>query len=309
MKTIALKPFVLFVSLCLVFLSLIGCPPQENKTVPAQKSDVSVNTITDATGIPLILPITTQRIISLAPSITENIKILHCENALVGRTDFCKSAKPAESIGNIIEPSIEKIISLKPDLVMATKEGNRPQTIQRLRGLQVPVFVFGESNSWEDIESNFRLYGKLLNKTNESEKVLTDVTAELSQSLVTITDIGSLQKMFIQLNVTPLITAGRNTFINDIIKYAGGRNIAADSILPWPTLSVEEIIQRNPDVIIISDMGQITEQAKQMWQQERFAGVSAVKNKKIYVMESDLLCQPTPINFIMAVRQVSECLK
>jgi len=109
--------------------------------------------------------------------------------------------------------------------------------------------------------------------------------------------------------LTPLMTAGRNTFINEIINYANGRNIAADSILPWPTLSVEEIIQRNPDVIIISDMGQITEQAKQMWQEERFTGVSAVKNKRIYVIDADSLCQPTPINFIKAVRQMREYLK
>ncbi|MBI4711804.1 MAG: ABC transporter substrate-binding protein [Planctomycetes bacterium] len=100
------------------------------------------------------------------------------------------------------------------------------------------------------------------------------------------------------------MTAGPNTFINDIIKYGYGRNIAADSKISWPTLSVEEIIRRNPNVIIISDMGGMTEQAKAMWQEERFAGIPAVKSKRIYVMESELLCQPTPTNFIKAVKQI-----
>ena len=117
------------------------------------------------------------------------------------------------------------------------------------------MFVFGETNSWKDMESNFRLYGKLLDKVNEAEDILKPIKAEL-----TTPEPCALfwPKVFIQLNVTPLMTAGRNTFINEMINCAGGRNIAADSILPWPTLSVEEIIQRNPDVIIISDMGQIT---------------------------------------------------
>lgn len=301
--------FAVLVSLWLVLVSLVGCPPQKNKDVPVQKPGAAINAVTDATGISFTLPITSERIISLAPAITENLKILNAQNRIVGRTDFCTGIS-ATSIGNLLEPSIEKIVELKPDLVLASKDGNRPQIVDKLRSLNISVFVFGETNSWRDIENNFRLCGKLLGKTNETEKILTDIQSELSR-------IESMYKMlshypkavFVQLNITPLMTAGRNTFINEIINYAGGRNIAADSILPWPILSVEELILRNPHIVIISDMGQITAQAKQMWGEERFADVSAVKNKKIYVMESDLLCQPTPINFIKAVRQMREYLK
>jgi len=308
MKIIALKTFGLLVLLGIVFLSLIGCSPQKDQVtpvpVPSQKTDVVINSITDATGISFTLPVTSQRIISLAPAITENIKILNAQNRIVGRTDFCKLDGNVATIGNLLEPSIEKMVELNPDLVLATKDGNRPQIVERLRSLGIKVFVFGETNSWKDIECNFRICGKLLGKVNESEDILKSINNELPSVYN-----GYTSRVFIQLNVTPLMTAGRNTFINEIINYANGRNIAADSILPWPTLSVEEIIQRNPDVIIISDMGQITEQAKQMWQEERFTGVSAVKNKRIYVIDADSLCQPTPINFIKAVRQMREYLK
>ena len=297
---------MLIAFLSIIVLSLIGCPQGNEKNAPVQKADLSVNVITDATGISFTLPITSGRIISLAPSITENIKILNVQNRVVGRTDFCNIDGNVVSIGNLLEPSIEKMVVLKPDLVLATKDGNRPQIVEKLRSLNIAVFVFGETNSWKDIETNFRLCGKLLDKVNETEEILNPIKTEL----LPVTPVASsLLKVFVQLNVTPLMTAGRNTFINEIINYSGGYNIASDSILPWPTLNVEEIIQRNPDVIIISDMGQITEQAKQMWQQERFVGVSAVKNKKIYVMDSDSLCQPTPINFIKAVRQMREYLK
>lgn len=304
MKTVAVKTFVLFASLGLVFLSIIGCPQQKDRVAPAQKQDASINVITDATGIFFTLPIMSQRIISLAPAITENIKILNAQNRIVGRTDFCKLDGNVASIGNLLEPSIEKMVGLKPDLVLATKDGNRPQIVEKLRSLSIAVFVFGETNSWKDIETNFRLSGKLLDKANEAEDILKPINNEL-----TSVHNGYSPGVFVQLNVTPLMSAGRNTFINEIVMYAGGRNIASDSVLAWPTLNVEEIIQRNPDIIIISDMGQITEQAKQMWQQERFVDVSAVKNKRIYVMDSDSLCQPTPINFIKAVRQMREWLK
>lgn len=287
------------------YLFIIGCPQQSRHNVP-KESETSVNTIIDATGISFTLPVQSHRIISLAPSITENIKIVKTESKLVGRTDFCKVPPAMPSVGTILEPSIEKIIDLKPDLVLASKDGNRPQVVEKIRELNIPVFVFGESNSWKDIENNFRLCGKLLDKANESDGILKPIQAEL---LPITSSTSFLPKLFVQLNVTPLMTAGRNTFINEIIYYAGGQNIASDSILPWPILNVEEIIRKNPDVIIISDMGQITEQAKKMWEEERFANINAVKNRRIYVMESDLLCQPTPVNFINAVRKMREYLE
>jgi iron complex transport system substrate-binding protein len=286
-----------------------GCPQKPTPEIAPKEIEppiIQISNLIDGTGVVFRLPLQTHRIISLSPSITENIKILNAENKLVGRTDYCKGLSAIASVGTMLEPSLEKIVSLKPDLVLATKDGNRLQSVNKLRELGITVFVPGESNSWKDIENNFRLCGKLLDKANESEEILKHITAEL-----TIPPPRTLfwPKVFIQLNVTPLITAGKNTFINDMINYANGINIASDSILPWPILNVEEIIQRNPDIIIISDMGQITEQAKKMWDEERFAGINAVKNQKIFLIESDLLCQPTPLNFINAVRKIREYLK
>ncbi|MBI4711803.1 MAG: ABC transporter substrate-binding protein [Planctomycetes bacterium] len=160
--------------LMLLACCLVGCPKNE----PAHPS-VSADTIVDATGISFKLPVSTGRIISLAPSITENIKTLDAQGSLVGRTDFCKITDVA-SVGTILEPSIEKIISLKPDLILATKEGNNPKTVERLRGLKAEMFVFGESNSWDDIKSNFRLCGRLLDKSAKAEQILKDIQDELS---------------------------------------------------------------------------------------------------------------------------------
>lgn len=287
----------------IIVLAFTGCPQGNGKNAPGPRADLPINLITDATGIHFPLPVSAQRIVSLAPAITENLKILDAQGRIVGRTDFCKMDGNVPTVGNLLEPSIEKAVELKPDLVLASKDGNRPQVVDKLRSLGITVFVFGETNSWKDMESNFRLYGKLLDKINEAEEILKQVNNEL----LSIHN-GSAAKVFIQLNVTPLMTAGRKTFINEMINYAGGRNVAVDSILPWPVLSIEDIIIRDPDVIIISDMGQITSQARQMWAENRFAGISAVKSGKIWVMDADWLCQPTPLNFIISVRKIKEHL-
>lgn len=298
-----MKKFILPIVFLGGWWLLCGCPQKPERTmVGVPQGEI----ISDATGISFSLPLKNQRIISLAPSITENIKILKSENYLVGRTDFCKMPVSISSVGTIIDPSVEKIITLKPDLVFATKEGNRPQSVEKLRELGVAVFVFGESNSWVDIKNNFLLCAKLLGKTAEAEIVIKTIENELSQ-IRTSPDVPV--RVLVQLNVTPLISAGRNTFVDDIITYAQGYNIASESALPWPVLSIEEVFRRNPEIIIISDMGNITAQAKQMWLDEKFADISAVKNKKVYVMDSDLLCQPTPVHFITAVRNLREHLK
>jgi iron complex transport system substrate-binding protein len=295
--------YILLVAIIYVIAS-VGCPQQKNK-----ESIRKIDIISDATGEFFALPIMNYRIISLAPSITENIKILKAENQLVGRTDFCKVANNIISVGTILEPSIEKIVDLKPDLVLATREGNRLQTVERLRELQVPIFVFGESNSWDDVQRDFLLCGRLFDKEREAEKILESIKYELSRISTAQNTIAHLPRVFIQLNITPLMTAGNGTFINEIIKFSHGDNIAKDSKVPWPILNVEDIIKKNPEIIIISGMDTVTTMAKEMWLESRFADIDAVRDKKIYEIESDLLCQPTPINFIIAIRKIREYLK
>lgn len=282
--------------LLIVIVALLlgpGCP---NKgTTPPTDAE----SILDATGVSYGST-SAQRIISLAPDITANIRIMAAEDRLIGRTDYCNTSKEIPSVGNILEPSIEKIVALKPDIVLATKEGNQPATVAKLRQLGIKVFVFGESNSWQTVQDNFTLLGRLIGKEVPAKEMM----ANLSRELVKIKENMAAQvpEIFIQLNTTPLMTAGPDTFINEIIRYAGAKNIADGSATKWPVFSIEEIIRRDPDMIIISDMGEITKTAQETWQ--KFPNLKAVKDNHIYVMKADLLCQPTPDNFVAAVTQI-----
>lgn len=270
-----------------------GCPGKESQ------SSAGTESIVDATGVSYgaALP---QRIISLAPDITANLRIIVPEDRLVGRTDYCNTSKDIPSVGNILEPSIEKIISLKPDIVLATKEGNQPATVTKLRQLGIKVFVFGESNSWQSVQNNFLLLGRLAGEEIKAKKLLNALAARVKD--IQTNKRRTESKIFIQLNATPLMTTGNDTFISDIIRHAGARNIADGSVTKWPVFSLEEIIRSDPDMIIISDMGEITKTAQEMWQ--KFPNLKAVRNNHIYVMKADLLCQPTPDNFVNAVEQI-----
>lgn len=277
----------------IVILCLIGCPRNEPVQPPAP-----TEIIKDDTGVSFGLPMTPTRIISLAPAITENIKLLGAQSRLVGRTNFCKVSGNVDKVGTILEPSIEKMVSLKPDIVLATKEANNPATITKLRKLGIKAFVFGESLSWQTVEENFRLMGKLFGESDKAEQII----KTLQERLNGLTKSDSAPKILVQLNTTPLMTSGPDTFINDIIAQAGGVNIAADSPLKWPVFSLEAVIKLDPDIIVISDMGSETTAAREIWQ--RFPELTAVKNNHIHIMESDFLCQPTPANFVKGVEQM-----
>ena len=282
-----------FYALFLILL-ITNCPARKN-------ASQNMGGPADATGV-VYSGKAPNRIISLAPSLTENLKLIIPLDRLVGRTDYCNTPNQIPSVGNIMEPSIERIVALKPDTVLATKEGNQPAVINKLRELGIKVFVFGESDSWKTVQDNFRLMGKLLDEEAKAESILSDLNRQLSKARKNM--IANSRKIFVQLNNNPLMTAGNNTFINDIIRYAGCRNIAEDAVNKWPVFNIEEVIRRNPDLIIISEMGQMTPTAKDMWQ--NFPELEAVKSKRIYVMPAELMCQPTPANFVRAVVQIIE---
>ncbi|MFA5795063.1 MAG: ABC transporter substrate-binding protein [Candidatus Brocadiia bacterium] len=278
----------------LLGLLITGCPARKDATP-------DTTGLADATRIVYSVR-TPGRIISLAPALTENLKLILPLDRLVGRTDYCNTPAQIPSVGNIMEPSIERILALNPDIILATKEANQPAVIHKLRELGLKVFVFGESDSWKMVQDNFLLMGKLLGEESKASAILSNLNQQLSKVREHV-PVGSC-KVFIQLNNNPLMTAGNNTFINDIIKHTGCRNIAEDAANKWPVFNIEEVIRRAPDLIIISEMGEMTATAKDMWR--NFPDIPAVKSGRIYVMPAELMCQPTPDNFVKAVSQIIE---
>jgi len=244
-----------------------------------------------------------QRIISLGPSITEEIYLLGAGDRLVGCTTYCKrpEAKMKEKVGTVIDVDMEKAVALRPDIVFATSLTDL-RAIKRMRELGTKVVVFPEPKNFREVCDQFMELARLIGEEEKAIKVVRRVEAQVMRIME---KVGGLRKprVFVEIGARPLFTVTRDSFINDIIAFAGGVNIAKNAA--YGIYSREEVVRQDPDVIIIVTMG-ITAEEKGVWQ--RFKGMRAVKNGRIYVMDSYKLCSPTPVTFVEALEEMARIL-
>jgi len=245
----------------------------------------------------------TLRIISLAPIATENIYLLGFENQTIGITLYCPQGKsPKEVIGTLLEPNLEKVVSLKPDIIFASKEGNKKATVEKLRDLGLKVVVLNEVTNFDGICSNLMTVAKALNKEEYAKDIINTAKAELGK----LKNSSYKQTVFMEIGSSPLITSGKNTFINDIINYAGAKNIFGSSNTRYPSISAEEVVLANPDVIIILLMDSNNNYRKNYWL--NFANLKAAKNDAVYCINPEIIANPTPLSFINAVKEVKKLI-
>ncbi|UCD15065.1 MAG: cobalamin-binding protein [Candidatus Omnitrophota bacterium] len=249
-----------------------------------------------------------KRIISLAPSITEYLYALGVQDNLIGVTTYCdypKDAKNRTKIGTLINPNVEKILSLCPDLILTVKDINRPHSIEKLKDLGLEVIALKECETFDDIVSNLLQLSKIVGKEEKAEEIIEKAKRKMKELTDDIND--TLPKsVFWQVNAKPLVTAGRSTFVNNIIRLAGGINIFAEIDSKYPRLNCEEVILRNPEVIILVTMGDVTPAQRLFWQ--KFKQIDAVRNNRIYVVDANLVCRPTILHFLEGLETIKNIL-
>lgn len=249
-----------------------------------------------------------QRIVSLAPSLTEALYLLGMDDRVAGVTVFCNhppQAKQKEKVGTIIEPSIEKIVSLSPDLVVATKEGNRPQTVNSLRKLGIRVEVFNHARDFHSICENFIRLGKLVGKEVRAKEIVEQAKRKVNFISTKVANLPK-PKVFWELGARPLVTISREAFVNEFIRLGGGINIVDEARMRYPILSREEILRQDPDVIILVTMGDVTKEEKRSWQ--KFKNLKAIRSDRIYIVDADLVCRPSPLTFAEGVEEIAKLL-
>ena len=245
-----------------------------------------------------------KRIISLAPSITESLYQLGAEKTLIAVTSYCNyppQAKTKEIIGTIVSPNIEKIFSLSPDLVLANNEINRSQTIEKLKSLGLRVVTLDRCDNFGDIVKSFIQLGKLVGREKEAEVIIEEVEAEvksINQKLKTLPRV----RVFWEVGARPLVSVGPQSFTNEFTRYSGGINIFADTPGKHPRVSREEVLRRDPDVIMLVTMGDVKKGEKAYW--KKFKDLKAAKSDRIYIIDADKVCRPTPNSFLTGLKEV-----
>ncbi len=235
-----------------------------------------------------------ERIVSLSPQITESLYLLKVERQLLAVTTYCKRPKEAmlkEKIGSPLRPDIEKLVSLRPDLVLGSREGNPPWIMERLRRLGLRVVYFDRPHGLEGLLQNFLQLSGLVGASDQGKEIVARVRGALSKG-----EQGAPYKVLWEVDAEPLMAASTASFANDIIRLAGGTNII-DSELPYPRINREEVILKAPDVIVLMDMGYSVDAEMERWR--KYVGDS-----RFIVMDSYITGSPNPLTFLRAVQDL-----
>ena len=258
-------------------------------------SPVWARQVTDQLGRQVILSDDPQRVVSLAPSITEIIFALGQEHRLKGATrfsDFPPEAISLPKVGSYVQLDLEKIVALKPDVCIAIKDGNPRQTVVRLESLGVPVYVVDPRNL-EAVTETIIEIGDLLNATENAKDLVSNMRLRINKVRSAVEKISYRPDVFFQIGISPIVSVGTNTFIHELIVLAGGNNLAEGPI-PYPRFSREQVLFLAPEVFIITSMsrGEVFERVKIEW--SRWSEMPAIKNRRIFLVDSNLFDRPTP---------------
>jgi len=234
-----------------------------------------------------------ERIVSLAPNLTEILFAIGAGNRVVGvssYSDYPEVALQKPKVGGFFNPSIEKIFALNPELVLVAR-GTPLSVINKLKSLHIHVFT-SDPHTIKDIYNLILTVGRLTGNVKESIQVVQKMRAVESNIVAKVNKIplNKRKKVYIEIWNSPKMSAGKDTFIDALIKEAGGVNIAEKAKGNWPIMSDEAIIKANPDVIILLYKGNINA----VKNRPGWKDISAVKNNAVYVLNPDIFERPGP---------------
>jgi iron complex transport system substrate-binding protein len=255
----------------------------------------ATRTFKDEVGREVTFSFPPKRIVSLAPNITEILFSLGLDEEIVGVSIHCNFPEKAKSrvrVGSYISLDFERITSLKPDLIIATGAGNTREMVDRLGKLGFMTYVIFPKN-FNDILQSIADIGQIVNREKETRGIIGGMRKR-SQRVIELTKDLPRPKVFVQIGDAPVVTVGKGSFADDLIRLAGGENIAGKEKEVYPRFGMEEILKRSPEVIVISSMNPKGDYQKTLQEWTRWKTIPAVKNGRIYLIDSDLIDRPSP---------------
>ena len=223
-----------------------------------------------------------RRVVCFAPNYVEILIELGLKDRIVGVTtssDYLEDVKDVDKVGFYMQPNIEKIVSLKPDLVLVSSFVGQKSVVEKLTSLGISVAVF-ETQGIEEIFKTVERIGELFGVQERSQKLLFRMQ-EVIEETKSKTKQVSKPRVYVEVGYDPIFTCGRGSFIHDLVEIAGGENIAGDIHAPFPRVSSEFILGRDPEVIILPYMGRSFSK-EALRKRSGWAGISAVRSGRVY---------------------------
>jgi iron complex transport system substrate-binding protein len=272
---------------------------------PALASDRFPLALTDDRGVTVRLAAPPRRVVSLAPSLTEIVFLLGRDASLVGVTRFC-NVPPAASrlpkIGGVSDPDVERIIALSPDLVLCTTDGNPREKVGALEEMGIPCFAVAPQDLGAVFTAIERL-GVLLDAGDRGRSEAGALRRRARLALPSPRDVEKPTVLFV-VSTTPIIAAGEGTFMDELVRLAGGRNAAARFSGRYPRLSVEALVASRPDVIFVAGMAGVERFPPEV---TRWKEVPAFRDGAVITLDGDLVTRPGP-RLVTALERVSAAL-
>jgi iron complex transport system substrate-binding protein len=234
---------------------------------------------------------------------------LGLDEEIVGVTEFCNyppEAQTREKIGGYSNPNLEKIVSLKPDLILADY-GNPVKGISQIENLGYTL-VGLNPKTIEDILHNINLVGNITGKDKEASELIANMKERLNsvaEKMNTLTEDARSKVLYV-IWYKPLWIAGSGTFINELIKRAGGLNVASD-LSGYKQMSLEAVIERNPQVIVVGESKDQPGLIKTVKEESALFGTNAFRNNQIYTIDTDIVSRPGP-RIVDALEQLAKLL-
>lgn len=248
----------------------------------------------DMTGRRVAVREPPRRVVSLAPSLTEIAFAVGAGDRLVGVTDYCdfpSEAREKPRIGGIYTPNLEAILNLRPDLVLATTEGNREEHVRALGRLGLPVYVVRPVDFAGVLESIARV-GGLLGHDAAARALVERMRGEAGAIARAVASARRPRVLYV-LWGNPLIVPGRETLVTELVRRAGGDSVTGDEPLAYPRFSLEEALARRPEVVVLALHGDVAVDAR-LREWPSLTVLPAVREGRVHAIEDDLLHRPGP---------------
>jgi iron complex transport system substrate-binding protein len=245
----------------------------------------------DDRGREVALPGQVARVISLAPSFTEIIYALGAEEKLVGVTTYCDypaEAKLKPRVGDFLNPSLERIVSLKPDCVLTTAP-TQERVTEKLEKLGVKTLELNPE-SLAGLERCVALIGSLLDRVASADSLVEDLKGSVDELRELTSEVKPKRRVFLEIDTNPIVAPGPRSFVGELIVLAGGENIV-ESSFEYPVINPEYIIEKDPEVIVVANPGVSVDEVRS---RIGWGELSAVKHGRVYSIDPDLISRPGP---------------
>lgn len=269
-----------------------GCGGRADAAAGAQAD--SAVALTDDAGRMVQLPRPARRVISLLPAGTETLFAIGAGEQVVGRTRYDSDPAYAHlpSVGGGLDPSLEALVALEPDLVVAFETAGESKLRAQLERLGIPVYAIATQDT-SDIFRNVAHLGRLTGHAGEAETLLAQLRGELDEVRASVEGLPRPRVLYV-VGVDPAMTAGPGSFIIQLLGVAGGETVFPEASVPWPQVSLEEVVKREPDVVMLPHGEDPNASLERLRAAPGWRELRAVREGRVVSVPADLMNRPGP---------------